>query len=66
MTRFALIRVPNSGPAAFVAAFTDRAEAETRLAEIEATKLKVHHTYLEIIAFDGPLEAALDAHGILR
>lgn len=67
MTRFAVIRVPGSGPPALIAApnsFASRAEAQQRIAEIEAGQLKVHHTYLDIVAYEGPLIDALQELGI--
>ncbi len=66
--RYAVIRVPTSGPPALIAApsdFATEAEARARVAAIEGAQLQVHHTHLEILPYEGPLHAALTAHGIL-
>ncbi|WP_411889312.1 hypothetical protein [Yoonia sp. SDW83-1] len=67
MTRYAVIRVPTSGPPALIAApnvFVSAAEAAARVAAIEQGQLKQHHTYLDVVAFDGPLAEAMAAKGI--
>ena len=66
--RYAVLRVPSSGPKAVIAApwlFETEAEAKARIAEIEADHLVVHHTYLEVFALDGDAYRALDASGVL-
>ena len=63
-----MLRVPSSGPKAVIAEpflFETRAEAEQRIAKIEATHLVAHHTYLEIFAFDGEVYTALDAAEVI-
>ena len=60
MHRFAVIRVPTSGPPALVAApndFATRQEArsEARIAAVEAGQVMAHHTYLDIFSYEGPL-----------
>lgn len=67
MSRFAVIRVPGSGPPALVGApyhFDTEHAALARIAEIEAAHLKSHHTHLEVVPFEGPLHAAMQAMGI--
>lgn len=67
MERYAVIRVPTSGPPALIAAprdFATQAEAQARIDMIEAGQLKTHHTYLDIVAYDGPLGPAMQALGI--
>lgn len=66
--RYLILRVPGSGPPALAGApndFATREEAAARIAEIEATHLKAHHTYLEIMAYEGDKAAALNAAGVL-
>ena len=66
--RFLVLRVPSSGPKAVVAEpydFATQAEAEARIAEIEADHLVVHHTYLEIEPYNGDRFAAMNAAGII-
>ena len=68
MTRFLVVRVPGSGPPALIGApydFASLAEAEARVAEIEAGHLKAHHTHLEVLPYTGPLQTALATKGIL-
>ncbi len=67
MTRHAVIRVPSSGPPALIAPpndFTSEAEALRRIAFVEARQLLAHHTYLDVLAYEGPLTAALEERGI--
>ncbi|MDX8352740.1 hypothetical protein [Cognatiyoonia sp. IB215182] len=67
MRRFAVIRVPTSGPPALVAqpnVFDSQDSADARIAEIEARQLMTHHTYLDTVAFEGPLMAAMQSRGI--
>ena len=66
--RYLILRVPGSGPPALAGApndFATREEAEARIAEIEAGHLKAHHTYLEVMRYDGDKAAALKAAGVL-
>jgi hypothetical protein len=49
VTRYAVIRVPSSGPPALVAEpndFASEAEALHRIAEVKARQLMAHHTHL--------------------
>jgi len=67
MERFAVIRVPTSGPPALIGApcdFATRAEAQARIDAIEAGHLKAHHTYLDIVAYEGPLGPAMRDLGV--
>lgn len=67
MTRYAVIRVPGAGPPALIAApndFASEAEALRCIAEVEARRLMAHHTYLDVLACEGPLAAALEERGI--
>lgn len=67
MIRYAVIRVPSSGPPALAGSpnvFATREAAKARIAEIEADHLITHHTYLDVIAIEGPLYKALAARGI--
>lgn len=67
--RYLVLRVPTSGPPALVAQpndFATRAEAEARAQAIEGRTRMVHHTWIDIVAYDGPLDAFLAAEGILR
>lgn len=66
--RFAVLRVPSSGPQAVVAEpwdFATRAEATARIAQLEAGHLIQHHTHLEVFAYEGETYAALRSAGIL-
>ncbi|RED14242.1 hypothetical protein POI8812_02653 [Pontivivens insulae] len=66
--RYLLLRVPSSGPKALAGApndFPTREDAERRLAQIISSQLKVHHTYLEIVAYRGDKATFLEAEGIL-
>ncbi len=68
MTRFAVIRVPTSGPPALIAEpndFATEADAEARIAAIEGKQIMPHHTYLDILGYDGGLQDALLRKGIL-
>ncbi len=68
MTRYAILRVPGSGPPALAGppnVFDTEVEAQARLDEIEDGHLKAHHTHLEILPFQGPLAQALTKAGIL-
>lgn len=67
-TRYAVLRVPTTGPRAVIAEPWDFAtldEAKARIAEIEADNLVVHHTYVEIFEYEGAVLHALDAAGVL-
>ena len=60
--------MPGSGPPALAGApndFATKAEAEARIAEIEAEHLKAHHTYLDIMGYEGDKAEALAAAGVL-
>jgi hypothetical protein len=60
--------VPSSGPPALAGPPNDFAslqEAENRVAEIASKQLKVHHTFLEIVAYSGDKAAFLKAEGVL-
>ncbi|WP_121629632.1 hypothetical protein [Tropicibacter alexandrii] len=66
--RFMVVRVPGSGPPALIGApydFATLADAKARIAEIEATHRKSHHTHLEIVPYRGALAQALAERGIL-
>ncbi|MEM9099085.1 MAG: hypothetical protein AAGC79_11235 [Pseudomonadota bacterium] len=66
--RYAVLRVPTSGPKAVIAEpwdFASSVEAEARISEIEADHLVVHHTYLEVFEYEAPTLAALHAAGVL-
>ncbi|MEL7258434.1 MAG: hypothetical protein AAFN80_11425 [Pseudomonadota bacterium] len=68
MKRFAIIRVPTNGPPALVNmknVFETEEEALARLAEIEATQQKLHHTFLDVVEFEGKVHEALPKKGIL-
>lgn len=63
-----VVRVPSSGPPALIGPpndFAARAEAEARIAGIEAGHRVAHHTYLEVVAYEGDRASALEALGIL-
>ncbi|MEM8754075.1 MAG: hypothetical protein AAGF90_13940 [Pseudomonadota bacterium] len=69
VVRYAVLRVPSSGPPALIAPpnnFASEAEAESRIAEIERRKRMTHHTHLETFAYEGDLSAALAVRGVLR
>ena len=69
MTRYLVIRVPVTGPPARAGApndFATLAEARARVADIVSRARVRHHTYLDIEAYDGDLERAMEAKGILR
>jgi hypothetical protein len=60
--------VPSSGPPALAGApnvFATKLEAQDRIAEIEADHRKSHHTYLDIVAFEGTVKDGLAAKNIL-
>ena len=66
--RYAVIRCPSPGPPALIDApnvFDTKAEAESRIASIEAQHRKSHHTFLAILPIDGPLFEALDREGVM-
>lgn len=66
--RYLVVRVPSAGPKAVIAPpndFADRAEAEARIAGIEAAQLMTHHTHLEIETYSGDRAAFCDRAGIL-
>jgi len=66
--RYAVLRAPTSGPKALIAPpndFQTLAEAEARVAAIEATQRKVHHTHLEVFRYTGTLTDALRDAGIV-
>ena len=66
--RYLVVRVPSPGPPALVAPpydFATRAEAEERVAAVEARQRKAHHTHVEIVRYDGSLTEELSARGIL-
>ena len=66
--RYAVIRVPGSGPAALAGPpndFASEEEALARIAGIEADHRKSHHTDLSVFRYTGPLIDALLAEGIL-
>lgn len=66
--RYLVLRNPGSGPPALAGPLNDFAtleEAEVRITEIEASHRKAHHTYLDILPYDGDREEALRAAGIL-
>ena len=66
--RYAVLRVPGSGPKALIAPpndFATLAEAEARVAAIEVTQRKVHHTHLEVFRYSGSLTDALRDAGII-
>ena len=68
MTRYAVIRVPSSGPPALIAPPNDIAtEAEThrRIAAAEQAQLMAHHIYLDMVAYEGPLMPELSRRGVL-
>ncbi len=68
LERYAVLRLPSSGPKAVIAApwdFATHAEAEARIAGIEQDHRVVHHTYLEVFAFKGEKYAAMDAAGVM-
>ncbi len=65
--RYAVLRAPTSGPRALIAPpndFSTLAEAEARIAAIESTQRKVHHTHLEVFRYSGPLHQALEQAGV--
>lgn len=66
--RYLVLRVPTSGPKALAGGandFASREAAEARVAEILAGQLKAHHTYLEVMAYEGDKMAALERAGVL-
>ena len=66
--RYLVLRVPGSGPPALAGApndFATREDAEARIAEIERDHLKAHHTYLEVMAYEGDKARALAKAGVL-
>ncbi len=66
--RYLVLRNPGSGPPALAGPPNDFAtlkEAEARISEIEASHLKAHHTYLDILPYDGDREEALRIAGVL-
>ena len=68
MRKYAIIRVPGSGPPALInmdSIFSDIAEAHAKLAQIEETQLKAHHTFLDIVSFEGKAEDELPKLGII-
>ncbi len=68
MRKYAIIRVPGSGPPALIdmdSIFSDKAEAQAKLAQIEKTQLKAHHTFLDIVSFEGNAEEELPKLGII-
>lgn len=68
MTRYLVLRVPGSGPPALVGApydFATDAEAQARVADIEAAQMKTHHTHLEIQPYEGKTQQALADLGII-
>ena len=68
MWRYAVIRFPTSGPPALVDVahiFDSEIDARERLRELEATQLKQHHTYLDVVAFNGKAHEELPKLGIL-
>lgn len=73
MSRFAVVRVPTTGPPALMgepALFSDRDAAEARKAEIEARSDIAHHTWIDLVelgeAGARSPSAAFAAAGILR
>ena len=55
-TGFLVVRVPTTGPRALIAPpndFKSRADAERRIAFIEAPHRLQHHTFLEIVPYTG-------------
>jgi hypothetical protein len=66
--RYLVLRVPNTGPKALIAApndFATESEAQARIDAIEALQLQGHHTYLEVWPYRGDKFAALAAAGVL-
>ena len=66
--RYAVLRAPTSGPRALIASpndFPTLAEAEARIAVIESTQRKVHHTHLEVFRYTRTLTEALCEAGIV-
>ena len=66
--RYAVLRAPTSGPKALIAEpndFLTLAEAEARIAAIETTQRKVHHTHLEVFRFSGSIVDALRSAGVV-
>jgi len=66
--RYAVLRAPTSGPKALIATpndFPTLAEADARVAGIEETQRKVHHTHLEVFRYSGKLTDALRDAGIV-
>jgi hypothetical protein len=45
--------------------FDTKAEAEERIASIEAVHRKSHHTFLAVLPIEGPLLEALDREGVM-
>lgn len=58
-----MVRVSSSGPPVD---FATRAEADARIAAIEGGARMPQHTYLDIVAYEGPLGLSLAEAGILR
>jgi len=52
-----LIAAPND--------FPTEAEAKARIAEVERAHRMTHHTWLDIVPYDGELHIALAAKGVL-
>ena len=68
-TRYAVLRCPSPGPPALIAPpndFATLAEAEARIAAVEARARMAHHTHLEVLHYRGSLHEALVARGALR
>ena len=62
-SRYAVLRVPITGRKALIVEpndFATQAEAEGRIAQIEAPQHSVHHTHLEVFVYSGNLYQALD------
>ncbi len=66
--RYLVLRNPGSGPPALAGPpndFATRAEAEARIANIEKAHLKAHHTFLDILPYEGDKAKALRDAGVL-
>ena len=66
-TRYRVLRVPDTGPNALIAALNDfatEAEANARIREVEAQQLQPHHTYLEVWPYRGDRYRAMTEPGI--